>query len=250
MRKLPVIRPENVTVFRGDTHYEIDLPDGDCQVEFEFRSDQRMQLYLLAGDKCIPLGSGEYVYGFYKVVNCKALVVKVAQKDAFVAFEVYHWPCVVREKVDRTPVAVSLPEPPKIDITQLMSRIVGEKLKEEFDETEVEIEELIEDLPPDIDEEFGPGYAELDEEFLERRARRIAPDAAEKVAASVGVELAGDRRASRARKARVQEDEVNDGQDTEVPAAAARNSGANRKVSRKRKAARREVYDDDGEGSD
>ena len=170
MKKL-AIYPENITVLSGKDTYEVDLPDGDAAVRYCVRSDHPVQLYLLAGEKCIPLASGVCCQGQERVRDCRAIMIQ-APKKAIVAVEVYHKKVRIADVLDDKPVAVTVPEPTTVNLAAMVSRLVGEALKAQHGgnveiDVEEELDEALEEIE-DIDPEFGIGYAEMDEEELGR----------------------------------------------------------------------------------
>lgn len=170
MQKL-AIYPENITVLSGKDTYEVDLPDGDAAVRYCVRSDHPVQLYLLAGEKCIPLASGTLCKGQERVRDCRAIMIQ-APKKAIVAVEVYHKAVRIADVLNDKPVAVTVPEPTTVNLAAMVSRLVGEALKAQHGgdpeiDIEEEIDEALEQIE-DIDPEFGIGYSEMDEEELGR----------------------------------------------------------------------------------
>lgn len=164
-----VIIPENITVHTGKTEYTVDLPDGDCQIRYEIKSDKSVSMFLVAGKKLIPFSNGDHITGTTNVARCNGILIK-APKTAQVAFEIYHEQRTALDPINQKPVEVPIPEPVSVPLAELVGRVVADKLAEAGHGDRIDIEELIEDYPDDIDEEFGNGYMEMDDDMENRVA--------------------------------------------------------------------------------
>lgn len=153
----------------GQTSYVVDVPDGDCQVELDIRSnkDVCVQLHTDIDPKKPGLvyATGKAVFGRFNVAGLLAISLNCS-KDAIVSYKVQHRLRKMSDPINDEIVSLPVP-PPQIPLQDLVSRIVGERLQEATGEKDpqVDLEELIEDLPYDVDEEFGIGHMEVDEDF-------------------------------------------------------------------------------------
>lgn len=180
-RHVQVLRASDFDVKTGDKEYVIDLEDGDLQLDYLFYCDRPFQLYIGMGDKVIPLGAGFTMQGRLRIKDARWLMLKT-EKTAQLACQVFAQTVAITERLDYTPLVVSIAPPPSVDMRAMVSRLVGQALEETHGrgKQEVEIDELVGDLPDDVDPEFGPGFMDLDEERTESyihavRERQRAP---------------------------------------------------------------------------
>lgn len=183
--KPKVIHPELFSVVSGQSEYVIDVPDGDCQLDYWIMSDGWCTLYLSSDAHVMPLECGYSISGRCLVRGAKALIVKAAPTAA-VAIRVFHSEATVADPIDDKPIAVAIPEPQQIPLSELIGRVVADRVRAEVaaltgkepEDLEVDVDDLLEDLPPDIDEEFGPGHMEMDDDgpLFDELARGRTPD--------------------------------------------------------------------------
>lgn len=164
------IDPSKITVLHGKEQYNVDLPDGDCQVDYSVCADGVVAAYVAAGSEVIPVAVGHLLRGRIRVRACCGFVVR-ADKSTVVGLEVYHSPITIDEKLDLTPVAIAEPNQ-SIPLHMLIARGVREELSRRGgDDVEVDLEEL--DYPEDVDEDFGFGHMEPDEEMISKARGRL-----------------------------------------------------------------------------
>lgn len=169
-----VVDVDTFTLKKGREKYEVDLPDGHCQIDYELYSDGPLVLFVVAGKSVLPLDRGHRLCGRSRVRDMKSLLIRPDDKSQIVAIRVYHKELKVLEPLDDTPVEIVEPEGTSMSIYDMVGRIVGEHLVQQgVAEEQVSIEELVEDLPGDVDAEFGPGFMEMDEEYEKKRAARV-----------------------------------------------------------------------------
>lgn len=160
-----MLHPDAWVCLSGQTEYQIDLKQGDCQLDYDLRADKEMSVYVCLRDKVIPLGVGHRVAGRLFLGDVRWLLLRFP-KAATVAASVYQVDRTVVDKVDPKPCAMFVPELPSVDLKSMVSRMVGQRLEEAFGENdgpEIPLEELFDDDLADGEEEFGPGYMEVDE---------------------------------------------------------------------------------------
>lgn len=156
---------EQFEVYEGKKEYVVDLVDGDSQIDFHIRSDTDVAVYVALGDKVIPLGKGTVLKDRLMVKDVKWMMVVPAKQSAQVAIQVFQVPRTLKEVNDGKPVAVFVPEPPPIDLRAQVNRLIAQKLEQQG-EYLVDPEDI--DLPADMDEEFGVGSTQLqDDDELE-----------------------------------------------------------------------------------
>ena len=164
MKRNEIINPEKFDILTGENDYFIDLPDGDCQVKYHIRSDASVTLWACCEDKKrIPLETGNIIEGVLRIQRLKGLGISAAKKTV-VAVQVYHREMKLIDPINDKPVEVAMPEPLRITLNDLVSRAVGDALRQQNqgEDVEIELDELFED---DIDPEFGYGHMEPDTDF-------------------------------------------------------------------------------------
>jgi len=145
----------------GADSYAIDLEDGDCQLDYLVLSDMQCAVYLGLGDKVLPIAVGTRVSGRLLVKDAHWLMVKPENPAAQVAIQVFHVARRVVDANDGKPVAVYVPTLPPVDLRAQVSRLVAQRL-EETDSYLIDRDPP--ELPDDLDEEFGPGSVQLEDD--------------------------------------------------------------------------------------
>lgn len=174
--------PSQYTVASGKKTYFIDVPDGDCQVSIDCRSNQPHTIYLHVSNdpKALPIvyaSGNRQTDGRFNIAGLTGISIETAEK-AVIAYKINH-----RERRMSDPIndyIVSLPvPPPTIGLEQLVSRAIAEKMEALTGETspQIDLEEILEDEYPDVDSEFGPGAMEMDEEFDSKFRNKSVPQA-------------------------------------------------------------------------
>lgn len=162
--------------FTGKERYVVDVPDGDCQVEIDLRSSRPATVYLHTrpDGPGMVYATGHEVFGRFNVAGLLALSIETS-KGSVVSYKVQHRLRKMADPLNDEIVSLPVP-PPQIPLADLVSRAVGERLQELTGEKDpqVDLEELIDDLPSDVDEEFGRGAMEIDEDFGESWQKRAA----------------------------------------------------------------------------
>lgn len=174
--------PSQYITGHGKTEYICDVPDGDCQVQLDVRSSKPHTVYLHTSNdpEVAPTvyGHGTTTYGVFNVKGLTAIRISTS-KDTVISYRVQHRLRKMADPINDEIVSLPVP-PPQIPLATLVSRAVGERLSELTGEKnpQIDLEELIDDLPDDVDPEFGPGSMEMDAEFVEKwSARAKEPDA-------------------------------------------------------------------------
>lgn len=147
----------------GEAEYALELPSGDCQLDYRVFADGDVALYLSAGAKVVPLDVGTRLTGRVMVRDAKWLLVKPAKKSTQVAISVHHAARRLTEYNSGKPVAVFVPEPPKVDLKTMVSRILAER-GEAPPDIEFGPEDLADLMPDDVDTEFGTGFTQLEDD--------------------------------------------------------------------------------------
>ena len=161
-----------VTVLSDKPQHEIDLPDGDVQMEYDIRSTGNVEMFLVAGEKLIPFDKGHKLRGIEKVRDVNGLVLRPEKKTQLIGVEIYLDTVTLGETGDDRPVEIAEPAPLTMSIHEMVGRVVGEAMSEATGVDKIDIGELVDDLPDDVDPEFGPGYMEMDEDYEALREKR------------------------------------------------------------------------------
>lgn len=175
--------PSQYVTGHGKTDYFVDVPNGDCQVQIDVRSSKPHTVYLHTSDDVavapVCYAQGTHTYATFNVAGLTHIRI-AANKDAVVSYRVQHRLRKMADPINDEIVSLPVP-PPQIPLATLVSRAVGERLSELTGETnpQIDLEELIDDLPDDVDPEFGPGAMEMDEEFTEKWSQRTKPPVVE-----------------------------------------------------------------------
>lgn len=173
--------PSQYTVASGKKTYYVDVPDGDCQVNVDCRSNSPHTIYLHTSNdpKALPIvyaSGNRETTGRFNVAGLVGISIETTEK-AVIAYKINH-----RERRMSDPIndyIVSLPvPPPTVGLEELVSRAIAEKMEALTGETnpQIDLEELLEDEYPDVDSEFGPGAMEMDEEFDQKFRSKAAPN--------------------------------------------------------------------------
>lgn len=163
MKKAGFLNPHLFTMKTGEKEYLADIPDGNVQLRYQIYADEAVSVYLGAGKIAIPLGRSTHFNRTIRVADAKFLLVR-ADPATTLAISVGTKPIRVSETPDHTPVDISVPEPLSVDISKMVSQLVGEALQAQGEGTEIDIEEIIGDLPEGTDPEFGPGFTLMQED--------------------------------------------------------------------------------------
>jgi len=174
MKKAAFLNPAHFTVKSGEKEYVADLPDGNLQIRYEVFADAPVEIWLGAGKLAIPIGRGNYIRRTLRVADARFLFFRCAETTT-VAFNVGTTPIRVAEERDDTPVNIAVPEALSVDISKMVSQLVGEQMREQMGTTEIDIDEIIDDLPEGADPEFGPGSTimEPDDPGVQRQLREV-----------------------------------------------------------------------------
>jgi len=188
----PVLKADRYAVHTGKHEYVVQLEPGDCQIDFDCRADDCIRLYLGLGNKTIPVGRGDHVHGRLFVEDAQWIMIRTDKKTMVAACVTQVTRSIV-SRHDPVPCAVIAPEAPVVDLRTMVSRLVGQQLEEVNGPgaQEVDLSDIIEELPDDMDPEFGVGFMELDEDtalmfedtrrFISKRKKEEAEAAAKKV---------------------------------------------------------------------
>lgn len=168
-----VVTLTSYQVLAGEEEYTIELPDGDCQVDYEVRATCPVTLYLEGFEVSIPWEVGTLLKNRIVVRGLDSLRIRPVDAETEIAVRVYHQPVVLEDPVDDKPCEVSVQVPVQLSLSDLINQTVHAKLAElrgdEGDEDD-EADEIIDNLPDDMDPEFGPGR--MDYEPPKPRNRR------------------------------------------------------------------------------
>jgi len=171
-----ILAADKFEMFSGKKEYAIDLEDGDCQLDYLVLSDCPCAVYVACGDKVLPIAVGVRCQGRVLVRDAKWIMIKPEKVSACVAIQVYHARRRITDHNDGKPVAVYVPQLPPIDLRAQVNRLVAQRL-EESDSYLIERDDP--ELPDDIDDEFGAGSTQLEEdeeieEYLHAQRERAA----------------------------------------------------------------------------
>lgn len=164
MARRLIISRDQFEVKTGETYYEVPLPAGDCQVDYTIMADGEVALYAGFEGKVVPIDHGTKLNGVLYIKDAEMLAIRTARKGIAVAIQVFHAERRLTDINDGKPLAVHVPTPPKMDLQQMMMRMVGQKPEHQLGDLELTPEEIQEQFPDDVDTEFGPGYVQLEED--------------------------------------------------------------------------------------
>lgn len=179
-----IVDPGIITVLTGETQHLIDLPDGDCQVDYDIRADGECKLYWIVADDgvLIPEALGAFLKGRRRVRHLKGMAVRCS-KSTRVGITVYHQQVQIVDPLNDEPVEIITPEMPPMSLAQMVGGLVAQELAsrgvddDQLDPEDI-IEDMIESMPDDIDPEFGPGNMELDDEMenkVRKKEKKVRP---------------------------------------------------------------------------
>lgn len=193
-----VLRAEDYDVKTGEKEYVIELQRGDVQIDYVFYADKIVHLYVGLGVKVIPFGSGFCVQGRLRIKDGQWIMIKT-MKEALVACQVFVKEITISETLDMTPSMVNMVPPPVVDMRAMVDRLVAQKLEDTYGKgrLEVEVDELLDDMPDDVDKDFGVGFMDMDEEHTEQMIQKVrARNVKAKVSPKEGEDVKSDAKKS------------------------------------------------------
>lgn len=166
------MKADQYQVYQGEESYEVPLPKGDLQLDYEVMADGPVSVYLGLAGKVLPVDHGSKVSGMLLVCDAELVIVKPVKKATMCAISVYSAPRKLIDYNDGKPHTVHLPVPPVVNLQEMAMRLVGAKL--EAPDVDITPEELADMYPDDVDTEFGAGYVQLeeDEEIYDALSKR------------------------------------------------------------------------------
>lgn len=167
-----IINLQHFAVVSGEETYYFDLPNGACQLDLEIRSTHAVQLYLCGDETTIPWERGLRICERIYLSDLDSVRID-ADQEAEIAVRLDYVGMRLEDELDDRPSEVSVPVPVQLTIHDLINQAISQRLAEQDeDEEEDDFEEYVDNLPDDIDTEFGPGKAEVPVYEPKKRSRR------------------------------------------------------------------------------